>query len=45
MTHARCESVVWQKVLIAIGVVTLCTSFVFAESSKIAKDLRGKVTF
>ena len=43
MTHAKCESVAWQKVLVTVGVVTLCTSSVFAESSKIAKDLRKKL--
>ncbi len=45
MAHVRCESVVWQKVVIAIGFVMLCTGFAFAESSKIAKDLRGKSAF
>ena len=42
MTLAKCESVAWQKVLVTVGVVTLVTSFVFADSSKIAKDLRKR---
>src|SRR5579862_3646948 len=41
MAHARCESVVSRKVMIAVGFFAFCASAVFAESSKIAKDLRG----